>query len=245
MFKQIKWRWRFFVDFFNLSRCKNKIEFNRYALTHDERIAIEDIVKNRSPDENARRTGRNDYIALLDFLNLNVYDKDVLELGPGWGDFLDLAKERGSHSTSFVDYHPYYFHYCRLNGHQGYKNDYFSNGAFKNVPKRRYDLILSKGSINADRFERQFDGGFRKISFSKWLDRLEDLARPNAMVIICPTYDLGFDMSKPYAYTDYPFGRRHMFEYLISCGYQIYTDIKGFSHKDYFPFTFVKKVKKF
>jgi len=242
MLKKIKWRLNWFWDFYRMKSISTLEDLYKYADKHSPVMFDEERKSKIDPTHNERRTTKLNYFEMLDHLKIDLTDKKVLDLGPGWGEFLQAAKERNASTIEFVDYHPYYFTYNRLNGYKGYRNDYFSSNALRNIPFRNYDLIISKGSINSDRFERQYGGGFRKISFPKWLTRLEFLAKSGGMIIICPTYDLGSNRDKPYKFDFDHFRRRYVFEHLLRNGYKVYSDIEGFNHKDYFPFVFVKKV---
>ena len=236
---KVLWRIKWKIKFYRMNKLENLEELKDYAIKHNDETYIREIVEAKR-DENIKSTKENAYVSLIKYFNLDLKDKAILELGPGYGDFLNVCRSEGAAELDFIDYHPYYFTHCRLSGFSGYVNDYFSSKAFKNIPIRIYDIILSKGSINIDRFERQFDyKGDRLINFKDWLDRLESLARPGCDIIICPTYDIGDEADREYAYVE---KERKVFDYMLSKGYEIYTNIDNFTHEDFFPFVFYKKI---
>lgn len=213
-----------------------------YAKRHDKEffIRLNNILSGEVETYNEMlRTNKEHFIRLIDYFKIDLKNKNILELGPGWGDFLFLSRENGADKIEFIDYHPYYFTYNRLNGFNGYVNDYFTSNAFKGIDSK-YDFIMSRGSINVDRFERQFNGTCRLISFPIWMIRLEASAKPGALIIICPTFDLGDDKEHPYKCDKEKFIHSKVYDHLVSTGYKVCTEIDGFTDPIYFPFVFYK-----
>lgn len=240
LWKSLKWRLEFRRDFKNMASFTSMDELYAYAEKNNNQRFITAIVKDQNVDGFILRTGPTEYIQMLSYLDIDLTDKAVLELGPGWGEFLGLAESRGAKSIDFVDHNPYCFTYNRLLGYNGFKNDYCGLQAFREIPIRKYDVILSRGSINADRFERDFfHKTGRKLGFQRWLNRLEFLAKDGADIIICPTYDAGW--GGEYEYQN--IGRRKVFEWMAFRGYDVIEDIKKFNHSKCFPYVFRKRVK--
>lgn len=233
----LKWRMKFRRDFKNMSSFTTMDELYEYAVKQENQKFIIAIIEDQDASKFIRRTGPEEHIQMLSYFDIDLTDKAVLELGPGWGEFLRLAESRDAKTLDFVDYHPYYFTYNRLLGFNGFKNDYYGSQALRGIPIRNYDVILSRGSINADRFEREFFHSYRNLGFQRWLNRLEFLAKPGADIIICPTYDVGWG---EFEFTN--IGRRKVFEWMVFHGYKMITDIDKFNHPKCFPFVFHKKV---
>lgn len=185
---------------------------------------------------------REIFLSLFDHLNLNFMGKRVLDMGPGTGDALDIARERGAVSTHFIDRDPLLFRYCENKGHSGYICDWGTSQI--HAIANSFDIIICKGSLNADQWNR---GGF-EIPFSEllgWMGR-------SGTVIITPTFDRGeatgsSDETLNGANTHYHtcMGDRYR-EYLKSmfhlslmdAGYMVLPFIEGYSHPHCFPFTY-------
>lgn len=104
--------------------------------------------------------------------------KTFLDLGPGVGDSLDVARDLGAHTT-FVDRDIFITRYCENKGHKGISLDFF-NLPIKNIGT--YDLVLSRGSLNVDMLnEINFD-------IDKFLGWLKFTGKH---IIVIPTWNKG------------------------------------------------------
>jgi len=189
-----------------------------------------------------REAHRAIFTALISALNIDLKDASFLDLGPGYGDTLDLAREAGAKTVEFIDYDPYIMTFNILKGFKGYMFDYTFGKGLTQLYPRKYDVILSKGSINADQFNRKEP---RMIRFPEWIKQVENLANPNGQIIICPTFDKGTEMCEGsyYVCKDPEAFRQSWFtKVLLDRGYEILY-IEGFNKpKERFPFTFYKKM---
>lgn len=205
-------------------------------------------------DEKRRQGGRRITDRLVEHLKINFDGLRVLELGPGYGHLLDIAQERGARAIEFVDYDPYIYHFNRLKGCKGYFVNYYRPKGFSSLLSNKYDFILSKGSINADFFNRihakhqqynvlyKFIKGYI-ITFDTWLEQLESMTALNGQVVITPGYDRGNDPERPDLYVcgdKDEFMDSRFSSLLRERGFNtIY--IEGYNHPEMFPFTFYKK----
>ena len=210
-------------ELFIYMRKRNDFSLLKYLKDQPEYIHTPRIVESQG------------YINLMKDCNIDLYGLTILELGPGAGTFLEVAKNERSKSIEFIDYNPYIYTYNKLCGFNGYVRDFYSLKAFNGIPTNRYDLIITRGAINLNRFDRQIKKSMH------WIKQLEQLLRSDGRIIICPTYDLGDDDTHPYLCNIDIIKNSKIFKYLMDNGYKCLPFIKGFSHKDFFPFTFYKQ----
>lgn len=190
-------------------------------------------------DENKRR---NIFLSLFDYFKIDFTGKHVLDLGPGSGESLDIAKERGAVKTSFIDRDELIFAHCKEKGHTGHLLDYGSREFLSH--SNTYDIIICRGALNADQWNR---GGFEIT--------IQDLIcwmKPSFSVIT-PTFDVGLEAPD----NVYPevlslnthkhtcFGEKRdeylqseFHKTLLSNQYELTSFIEGYSHPHCFPFTY-------
>lgn len=125
-----------------------------------------------------------------------------------------------------------------LKGFKGYMFDYMADKALTLLYPQKYDVIISKGAINADNVNKKNDS-----IFSTWVQQLENLSAPSGHTIICPTFDRGYDDERPYRCKDIDaFPISFFARVLLDNGYKI-EFIKDFND-DVFPFTFYRKFER-
>lgn len=189
----------------------------------------------------SREKIRDVFKSLYEALNINFKDASFMDLGPGYGDSLDLARERGATTVEFVEYNPYLMAFNVLKGFRGYMLNYTVGNGLTPLYPKKYDVILSKGSINADRVNRKEAG---IIPFPKWIEQVENIAAPKGQIIICPTFDRGTEtyMGSYHVCTN-PEAFKHSWfsQVLKDKGYKIIY-IENFNNPKRFPFTFYKKM---
>lgn len=191
-----------------------------------------------NPPEFARYSGsseakRQEFLTVTAQKGIHLKGLRVLDIGPAYGDSLDVAYEQGARSTSFVELEPFFYTYNRL---KPYTKGYRLNHLFglKALPAREYDLIWIKGSVLADIFLLL---GGRALSASKWLGRLEALAAPGCHLIICPHWRNGGREMSMEAVSRHPFT-----QLLLNRGYSIMPYIEHHNHPVEFPVTFYKRM---
>jgi hypothetical protein len=183
---------------------------------------------------------------LVDKFQLNLDGLSVLDIGPGAGPFIEVAKIEGACNIEFVDYDPIFVRYLELKGYKGYLINYMNPNGFKSMLKNRYDFILSKGSIHGDRFNALIKNpNKRRISLDKWLTQVETMLNPGGQIIITPTYGTAED---GYKCSDLKEFRNSGFVLtMLKHKYKVYPIIKGYTSREGkfgFPFTFYKQVEK-
>lgn len=181
---------------------------------------------------------RKVFLALFDWLEGEVKNRSFLDIGPGLGDSLDIAKERGASAIEFVDQDPFYSVWCELKGFKGYTGfNYITGDGLTPVQPNKFDIILSKGSINSDRFNRKEAG---LIPIAEWLSQIDSIANEGADIFITPTFDKGADPKTSYHCKDVEAFKQSMLsKTMTDFGYHIIF-LDGFNHPQKFPVTFYK-----
>ena len=182
-------------------------------------------------------TTREDADAFLNYIiepfHLTIKDTHILELGPGHGYFLEAVRDRGG-TAEFIDYNPYIVAYNRLRGFRGYEHDWFG---FETLPllKREYDLVFSKGAINADRVNRWIGESSASV-WHHWLRQVEKCITVDGFFFLCPTFDRDANGDHvcldPEGFQQSPFS-----QVLMHRGYTSMF-VRGFNHRLRFPSTF-------
>jgi hypothetical protein len=181
---------------------------------------------------------------LIKELQLDLNGLSVLDIGPGVGTFMEVAKMEGASNTEFVDYDPIFVRYLELKGYNGYYLNYMSPDGFGAILRNRYDFILSKGSINGDIFNDLIaNPNRRRISLVKWLDQVEEMLNPGGQIIITPNHG---NAENEYICPDFEEFRNSAFtSIMLERGYKIYPFISGYSDDEWgklrFPWTFYKR----
>jgi hypothetical protein len=132
---------------------------------------------------------RRDLAYFLDAVSINLEGARFLDVGPGYGSALDVARERGAISAEFVDYDPFVFAFNRLKGHVGTRLDVRRELA--NLAPRQYELVWLKATFNADRFIRRQRRGWQSpLDHYPDLERLildvDKLIAPGGAAVFCP-----------------------------------------------------------
>ena len=154
---------------------------------------------------------------------------------------MDVAKDFGAFPIGFADYDPYILAYNILKGYCAFHTDYYVEGVNRVLPKM-YDVVVSRGSINADRFNREEPG---ILSFNAWLSQLEQCGN---LAIICPTFDQQknpcLDAYSPYQWIpDLTYYDESLVnQTFLKHGFKR-TFIKGFNEPAViFPYTYIKEI---
>ena len=181
--------------------------------------------------------------SLINYLQIDFKEKKVLDIGPGLGAFLDLASKGGAKTTEFFDSDPLFWRYLKFNGHKGWVLNYklFSGFfPFNLLKRKRYDIVLSRGSINGDDFNVLSNNSHRRfIKFPQWIKQVESMVAPNGIIIITPTYR---SENPKWVCTDPDkFRLSHFSKVLLDSDYEILPIIDGYGHEETWPFTFHKR----
>ena len=175
---------------------------------------------------------RSEFVSVADFLRIDVENCDFLDIGPGYGDALDVCHERGARSITFVEWDPFF---CAHNRLKGYATEHCLNHLrqLHRLPERAFDLIWSKGCISADHFERRR----RRPRLRHWLDQLHQRARPGARVLLCPHWQTRHNERV----IEHP-ARSAFAQILGEAGYEILPSIRRHNTLLTYPVTFSRTV---
>jgi hypothetical protein len=189
----------------------------------------------------SKETKRNSFKSIFEALHIDFKNASFLDFGPGYGESMEIAREEGAKTVEFVDYDPYIAAFNILRGFKGYLLDYIVGRGLTPLYPNKYNVILSKGSINADRVNRKEAG---LIPFPNWLEQVENVAAQNGQIIICPAFDKGTETYRGsyYVCTDPEAFKRSWFSQVLQDkGYEIIY-IENFNNPKRFSFTFYKKM---
>lgn len=121
--------------------------------------------------------------ATLIAYDVQVTGRRVLDIGPGYGDFLDVCRERGA-LTVGLDHDPLVVRWLQLRGHIALRGNVLHS--LKPLHAQPFDLINSTGSIIVEYFSLVGLGRLRRL-----LVRLEEHLAPGGRILICPYFEHG------------------------------------------------------
>ena len=173
---------------------------------------------------------REDFNAVMNYLKIDLSGQNFLDIGPAYGDSLDICYDGGAKSIDFIEIDPFFFTFNRLKAYtKGYNVDRFRG--LKTLERRKYSLIWIKGAFSADLFIKMK----LVLRLSAWLTNLELLASPLAKIIICPHWRHDNQIRKiEDVYNNY-FTR-----IMLHNGYKILPTIKNHNDDLEYPITFYK-----
>ena len=173
---------------------------------------------------------RKDFKAVIDYLKIDLMGQKFLDIGPGYGDTLDICSESGAKSIDFVEIDPFFFTFNRLKPFtKGYNINLFRE--LKTLEHRKYSLIWIKIAFSADRFiKMKFI-----LPLSAWLANLELLASPLAKIIICPYWS-----NDNYLRRIEDVYHNYFTRIMLNKGYKILPMIKNHNDGLRYPITFYK-----
>jgi hypothetical protein len=179
---------------------------------------------------------RAQFLSVLRAIGLSCENLNFLDLGPGYGDTLDVSHEGGAKSVSFTEIDPFFFAYNRLKKFTtGYRLNHLSK--LRRLPQRKFDLIWCKGSIVADHAILSEKLPLRTWRFADWLKQLEGLAAPSAHLVVCPHWRNDGTRRRVEDVIRSPLSLT-MFEQ----GYEVLSEIPGHNHQPEYPLTYHKMI---
>jgi len=129
---------------------------------------------------------RREFQIVCQRLSICLSGRAFLDIGPGYGDALDICHEQQASTSDFVESDPFFHAYNRLkNIGLAYRlNHLFQLGRLE---PEKYGLIWCKGSIGADAFatKKPWRGG-RFLYLRGWLAKVHRVASREATIVICP-----------------------------------------------------------
>lgn len=162
------------------------------------------------------------------FKDVKLWGKTFLDLGPGVGTSLDVARNLGA-LTYFVDRDIFISKYCENKAHNLISMDYFEL-PLKDIG--HFDYVLSRGSLNVDWMN---DVNFHIDLFLNWLVNL------GKHIVVLPTWNKGPMIDG----NDYTCVGQHLENYLESKVHKAFMNfgfeqksIEGVNDRLRFPITY-------
>lgn len=174
---------------------------------------------------------RLDFEAVLEKLQLEPKGLKFLDMGPGYGDTLDICHERGAAAVDFVEYDLFFYTYNRLKGFsKGYKLNILKH--LNQLEANKYNLIWSRATIVPDLFTSWWRW---LVSLNKLLDQVDRISAPDSKVVICPFWQAHNNVRRIQDTRNNRFTR-----IMLKHGYHILRPIENHNKEPFFPFTFLK-----
>ena len=179
------------------NRIKTKLEWLRHFRELDRMTSMEEFracVDRVQPAdflfyERLSAQKRIEVASLLNHIGFSLAGKRAMDLGPAFGDSLDIFRERGASNCCFVECEPFFYTFNRLKHFEGRRLDYIKH--LDRIPPGPYDLIWAKGAVSHMEFTfsrslLEVRASWGKAACQRWVRRLQDLVRTDGVVVLCP-----------------------------------------------------------
>ncbi len=197
------------------------------------------------------------FLAGIKKIGFELDGKRVLDIGPGTGDSLQVAKRLGAIQTIAIDKHPLFSSLASLRGHCSYLCDYKkkdSRGRYFPIETKGVDLIWSKGAIefftdnNITTYAKRIEHKISSFSYEDWFNEAKSLLKNSGAFIFTPAIS---KQSSEIIDPDYPittnywvpdvnkYAQSDISRLLTNLGFERYDNIKKLNHKKAFPFTWI------
>jgi hypothetical protein len=200
-------------------------QFNDFLVNINSNFFIEKKYSNRK---------RSEFVSVVNELDVKLNAIRFLDIGPGYGDSLDVCHENEASCIEFVENDPFYFTYNRL---KKYTNGFQIDHLFwlNKLYPMKYDLIWIKGSIIADHFICNDILGIKIHFLSHWLTQIERLASEKCKIVLCPYWLHNQNKREIENIYNNQFSKT-----LLSKGYVILSNIKDHNNDLFYPITYLK-----
>ncbi|HUI66211.1 MAG TPA: hypothetical protein VL126_15310 [Bacteroidota bacterium] len=180
---------------------------------------------------------RLEFQSLIRAIGVNLKGMRFLDIGPGYGDALDVCFENGASGVEFVETDPFFFTYNRLKGFtKGHEINHKTR--LGTLHRSQYDFIWVKGSISPDNFIFRLNpDAVNKILLSHWLSQVEHLAKPHCQIIICPYW-----LHHAHKRRTEDLQRSFFTETMLERGYDVLPGIENHNREPDYPVTFHKVI---
>lgn len=213
-----------------LDRCKTLEEFKTFIAAHPQ--ARFSFYEDRTGQK------QREFKALLDVLALDIRGRVMLEIGPAFGETLDIGmKERGAKRVDFIELDDCFYTWNRLKGvGKAYRGNYL-----RVVPRLEpgaYDFIHVRGLPQVETIWPLRGSRVGFVRLDSWLDALARIAAPGGTIVVSPNWRSSGD--KRMATPDW---RQHgVCQLMLDKGYRILPFIDGHNKEPEYPVTFVKTI---
>lgn len=165
--------------YLELEKVASIDEFNKYIEKINMPIYFYEHFKKYKQDYTSKL---KDFELTLQQTNTNLINKTFLEIGPGNGYSLEIAKIHNAKKVEFVDKDPFFYTYNKLMGFADswYLLDHLVQ--LNKLPDSYYDVIYTKGSFSIENFF--IDNSNALLDY--WIDTLEKKCKRKNRIIIIP-----------------------------------------------------------
>lgn len=180
-----------------------------------------------------------EFADVMEAMDLDLAGRTMLDVGPGHGDALDVARDRGAARLAFIEHEPVFFAYNRLKPRtSGWQLDHRRH--LDRLPRDAYDLVWSKGSVVVEALMRGAHLSFdpRTLAYmgpDAWLDALAARAAPGGRIVLCPYWRHDGERRDAEEVEAHPLTRM-----LKARGFAAMPAIDGHNSEPAYPVTFVK-----
>ena len=204
---------------------------------------------------------QSQFQSALDYLNIDIKNKSILDIGPGTGDSLQLAKSLGASKTVALDMNPFFVKIALIRGHSSYmknytisRNGFGKKNSFFPLEIENYDFVYSKGSLNCDLVNKGQSFGIRRainfikgFDFQSWVVEFKSLIKSGGDGLFIPAPPRQNEWFEDPSYpinTDYwvrdpkKWENSYFSKILIRNGFNVIHDIPGLTHKKAFPIAY-------
>jgi hypothetical protein len=236
-----------------LKKLKTMEQFQAYIEEKKPKIFL--AYKARS------QTKRIVFQTIIDHLKIDLKGKDLLDMGPAYGDFLDVSFENGAKRLDCTDIHPIFITYNKLKPHVANSYSFNNLTEYQKMPEKTYDIIWNYGALNADRFisideiknirmllksktpykRFIFTTNFLKrknLNLEDWIKNIERLGKKGCTMIICPYWS---HENKQRLVKDLE--NNFFTKTLTKLGYTMLKHIPKHNFDPEYPVTFYKKLE--
>lgn len=179
------------------------------------------------------------FAKIYDALKIDFKGKSVIDIGPGSGESLIEARNRGAAKLSFLDRDAMITRYCELLGFNAIFTDYSYGLANKTIVETtgKHDIVFCKGAVNADYINQHINSG---DIVAQWLYEIT-----GEVCIFIPTWEKGEEVNGNY----YTCVGERMVKYLqsplhkslIEYGFVVHKGESITDNADRFPITYILK----
>ena len=170
-----RWQWRRYAR--RLDRITSMSEYERFL-----RDTGWELTKVAGGGAQVSERRRRIAESILDSYGRDVDGWRVLDIVAGYGDFLDVARERGA-ITVGVDHDPFVVRWLQLRGHVAFRCNVLRTMSV--LQAQPFEFIYLAGSIVVEYFLLAGLGQLRRF-----LRRLEEHRAAGGSVLICPYFEV-------------------------------------------------------
>jgi hypothetical protein len=167
---------------------------------------------------------------VVDILGVQLRGKRFLDIGPGYGDSLDVAHEEGADVVEYVEYDPIFYKYNLLKGFtKGYRINHLRR---LGTISQKYDFIWIRGAFPADFMIRCW----WYARPARWARQVKAMGLPGATIVVCPYWETVQQHRRIQNVENNRFTKA-----MLGAGFQV-RRIESHNGEPNFPITFIQTI---